>query len=79
MTIDDESDDDDASPPIAALVAGIGDVDMFDDPSPVAPSPAQLEAIFADVDRQLRPAPGPIQVVDSSLPNPVPQVSLSPS
>ncbi len=42
MTIDDESDDDDDGPPIAALVAGIGNVDMFDEPGPVAPSPAQL-------------------------------------
>jgi hypothetical protein len=76
MTIDDDSDDDDDSPPISALVAGLEDVDMFDDPGPAAPSPAELEAIFADVDRQLCPTPGPMQVVDSS-PNPEPQVSLS--
>jgi hypothetical protein len=76
MTIDDESDDDDDLPPISVLVAGIGDVDMFDDPGPAALSPAQLAAIFADVDRQLRPTPGLIQVVDSP-PHPEPLVSLS--
>lgn len=52
MTIDDGSDDDDDSPPIFDIVAGIGDFDMFADPGPAAPSPAQLKAIFADVDRQ---------------------------
>jgi hypothetical protein len=49
---------------------------MFDDLGPAAPSPAQLEAIFADVDNQLRPAQGFIQVADSH-PNPAPPVSLS--
>lgn len=76
MTIDDDSDDDSDSPPISDIVAGIGDVDMFDDPGPVAPSPAQLEAIFADVDRELRPTPGTMQVVEPSS-NPEPHVSLS--
>ena len=57
MTIDDASDDDDDSPTITDIVVGLGDVDMFDDPGPIAPSPAQLDAIFADVDRQLHALP----------------------
>jgi hypothetical protein len=65
MTIDDASDDDDNSPTITDIVVGLGDVDMFDDPGPIAPSPVQLDAIFADVDRQLRPTQGLILVVDS--------------
>jgi hypothetical protein len=72
MTIDDESDDDDASPPIAALVAGIGEVDMFDDPGLVAPSPAQLEAIFATSTGNCAPprAPYKLLIHPPRTPNP---------